>query len=146
MTGPQLPSWAREVVTLLPACAHFLLSGNVYDQYFVQGPGPDGSSESPVLCPLPKLLADAFRGQGIETTIAYDITQGVVAIQDDALTMAEAERILGGRMKDLAPARSLRGLGELISRVSEADEPIALILLSASRLVRDIQQLSDDEF
>jgi ATP-dependent Clp protease ATP-binding subunit ClpB len=146
VTEGRLPNWAREVVTLLPACAHFLLSGNVYDQYFVQASGPDGSPEPPVLCELPKLLADAFRNQGIDTTIAYNITEGVAAIQDDAPTMARAERILGTKMKDLAPARSLRGLGELISQVSDADEPIALIILSASRLVRDVQQLSEEEF
>ena len=63
-----------------------------------------------------------------------------------AATVAQAERILGGTMKDVAPARSLRELGELIRRVSEADEPVALIILSASRLVRDVTQLSDEEF
>ena len=40
MTAPSLPSWVRELVTLLPACAHFLLSGNVRDQYLV--PADDG--------------------------------------------------------------------------------------------------------
>jgi ATP-dependent Clp protease ATP-binding subunit ClpB len=147
VTEAHLPNWAREVVTLLPACAHFLLSGNVHDQYFVGTSPVDGTGAGrTVLWPLPRLLAEAFRGHGIQTTVTYDITRGGTTIPEDAATTERAEGILGGRMKDVAPARSLRGLGELISRVSEADEPIALILLSASRLVRDITQLSEEEF
>ena len=34
VTSSPLPNWAREVVTLC-LCGHFLLSGNVRDQYFV---------------------------------------------------------------------------------------------------------------
>ena len=147
MTRTQLPNWAREVVTLLPACAHFLLSGNVHDQYFVRtGGDDDGGAGRTVLSPLPRLLAEAFREHGIETTVSYDITRGGMTIPGDAATTERAERILGGRMKDVAPARSLRELGELISAVSAADEPIALLLASASRLVRDVTQLSDEEF
>jgi ATP-dependent Clp protease ATP-binding subunit ClpB len=144
VTRTQLPNWAREVVTLLPACAHFLLSGNVHDQYFVRT--DDGGAGRTVLSPLPRLLAEAFREHGIETTVSYDITRGGMTIPGDAATTERAERILGGRMKDVAPARSLRELGELISAVSAADEPIALLLVSASRLVRDVTQLSDEEF
>ena len=147
MTEAHLPNWAREVVTLLPACAHFLLSGNTRDQYFVRNNPIDGDPAGrTVLWPLPRLLAEAFHSHGIETTVIYDITRGGRTIPEDPATTERAESILGGRMKDVAPARSLRGLGELISRVSEADEPIALILLSASRLVRDVTQLSEEEF
>ena len=153
MTDADLPNWAREVVTLLPACAHFLLSGNIHDHYFVGAAAADGfraadgnATGGAILRPLPLLMAEAVRGHGIETTVAYDIMRGGRTIPADAAVTERAERILGGRMKDLAPARSLRTLGELIGRVSEADEPIALILLSASRLVRDVTQLSEEEF
>jgi ATP-dependent Clp protease ATP-binding subunit ClpB len=147
VTEANLPNWAREVITLLPACAHFLLSGNIHDQYFVR-PGPiDGNgARRSVLWPLPRLLAEAFRANGIETIVAYDITRGGRTVPGDTASTERAERILGGRMKDVAPARSLRSLGELISLVTRADEPIALILLSASRLVRDVTQLSEEEF
>jgi energy-coupling factor transporter ATP-binding protein EcfA2 len=147
MTEADLPNWAREVITLLPACAHFLLSGNIHDQYFVgTGPRDGNGAREAILRPLPLLLAEALRGHGIETTVAYDIMRGGRTIPGDAATTERAEKILGGRMKDLAPARSLRSLGDLIGRVSEADGPIALILLSASRLVRDVTQLSEEEF
>jgi ATP-dependent Clp protease ATP-binding subunit ClpB len=147
MTEANLPNWAREVVTLLPACAHFLLSGNIHDHYFVgTGPGDGDGTGGAILRPLPMLLAEALQGHGIETTVAYDIMRGGRTIPGGAATTERAERILGGNLKDIAPARSLRSLGDLISRVSEADEPIALILLSASRLVRDVTQLSEEEF
>ena len=147
MTRQQVPNWAREVMTLLPACAHFLLSGNIHDQYFVTlSPSTEAHSEKTVLWPLPRLLAEGFREHGIATTLTYDITRGGKTIPEDRETVARAERILGGTMKDVAPARSLRELGELIRRVSEADDPVALIILSASRLVRDVTQLSDEEF
>jgi energy-coupling factor transporter ATP-binding protein EcfA2 len=134
-------------MTLLPACAQFLLSGNIYDQYFVTIPPASGAEPTgPVLWSLSRLLAEAFREHGIPTTLTYGITHGGTTVPGDAETVARAERILGGVLKDVAPARSLRELGELISRISEADEPIALIILSASRLVRDVTQLSAEEF
>jgi ATP-dependent Clp protease ATP-binding subunit ClpB len=142
----RLPNWAREVVTLLPACAHFLLSGNVHDQYFVRTTGGDGRERATLLS-LPRLLAGAFRGFGVETTVGYEITRGAVTIPPgNAAAAARAEQILGEKLPDIAPPRSLRGLGELISRVAAAEEPVALVIGSASRLVRDVIQLSDEEF
>jgi ATP-dependent Clp protease ATP-binding subunit ClpB len=146
VTEPRLPNWAREVVTLLPACAHFLLSGNVHDQYFVRTTDEPGV-EKATLMPLPRLLAGAFRDYGIETTIGYEITRGVTTVPADNPAAAErARRVLGEDPRKLAEPRSLRGLGALIARVAEAEEPIALIIGSASRLVRDVTQLSDEEF
>jgi energy-coupling factor transporter ATP-binding protein EcfA2 len=142
----RLPNWAREVVTLLPACAHFLLSGNVHDQYFVRTAGQDGR-ERATLLPLPRLLAGAFRGHGIETAVGYEITRGTFTIPPgNTAVAARAEQILRGKLPEIAPPRSLSGLGELISRVAAAEEPVALVIGSASRLVRDITQLSDEEF
>jgi hypothetical protein len=99
-----------------------------------------------MLLPLPRLLAGAFRESGIETTLIYDITRGGMTIPGDPGQVQRAERILGGKLKDVAPARSLRGLAGLIDSACVATEPIALIIASASRLVRDVTQLSDDEF
>jgi energy-coupling factor transporter ATP-binding protein EcfA2 len=142
----RLPNWAREVVTLLPACAHFLLSGNVYDQYFVRTTDENGRERATLLS-LPRLLAGAFRDSGVETTVGYEITRGAFTIPPgNTAAAARAERILGERPADIAPSRSLRGLGELISRVAAAAEPVALVIGSASRLVRDVTQLSDEEF
>ena len=152
MTARSLPNWARELVTLLPACAHFLLSGNIHDRYFMDAqPGSAGSSVSDtglprVLQSLPSLLVQAVRAEGISTAVLYNITQGAETLPRDHDGKERAEKVLGGRLDEVAPPGSLRGLADLIERVSKAAEPVALIIQSASRLVRDVAQLSDDEF
>jgi ATP-dependent Clp protease ATP-binding subunit ClpB len=148
MTAYPLPSWTREVLTLLPACAHFLLSGNVRDKYLVApagvSPTPDGDPR--VLYSLQLLLAENLRSEGISTTIEYNISDGPHAIPRDNESARRAEELLGEPLKKIAPPGSLGGLAQLIKRVSNAHEPVALIIQSASRLVRDVAQLSDDEF
>jgi hypothetical protein len=143
MTSPALPNWARELVTLLPACSHFLLSGNVGDQYFV-APGADAAAR--VLRPLPALLAEVLHAQGLPITILHDISTGAEAVPRDDASTARATSVLGSRPSDIAPVGSLTGLAQLVQRVSTSPVPVALIIRSASRLVRDVAQLSDDEF
>jgi ATP-dependent Clp protease ATP-binding subunit ClpB len=146
MTVAQLPSWARELVTLLPACAHFLLSGNIRDQYFVPaGTGPDGAPRL-VLRYLPRMLAEVLHGQGIDVVVSYDIATGASALPDDEAARNRAVEALGGEVATVAPAGSLTGLLDLMGRVSDSPTPTALIIRSASRLVRDVTQLSDPEF
>ena len=78
MTEQGLPNWAREVLTLLPACAHFLLLETVQTQYFATDTAPTAlGSNSRVLRPLPFLLAEALNDQGVETAVLYDISKGV---------------------------------------------------------------------
>ena len=55
------PAWAREIQTLLPACSHFLVSGNVRDYYF--GP-PETDGASPLLVELPALVDRALAARG----------------------------------------------------------------------------------
>ena len=141
----RLPSWAREFSTLLPACAHFLFSGNVRDKYLA---GFDADDSDPgdrrALMSLPRILAEVAHRQGIEHVLLFDISRGVLrgaADPDPAL-----EAALGGRPVDIAPVSSLDGLAALVERLSEATTPMALVIESASRLARDPAQLSDQEF
>ncbi|HEV2070002.1 MAG TPA: AAA family ATPase [Acidimicrobiales bacterium] len=151
MSAPALPTWARELLTLLPACSHFLLSGNVHDQYLVAIPTGEaeaagGGTPARVLLPLPQLLAEVLRAQGIDVVVSHDISVGASTVPDTPEAAARAEELLGSAPGEVAPQGSLRGLAQLIERLSDAAEPAALIIRSASRLARDITQLSDAEF
>ena len=142
MTSNPLPNWAREVVTLLPACGHFLLSGNIRDQYFVSS--EEGGSDLQVLRYVPRLLAESLHREGVTVTIGFDISSGVMTYPPS--DTQEAEKLIGGSMADIAPEGSLEGLGDLIERVAKSPQPMGLIIESASRLVRDVNQLSEEEF
>ena len=63
------PGWAREIQTLLPACSHFLVSGNVRDLCF--GP-PDGDHEPASLVELPALVERALSARGIRLVSEED--------------------------------------------------------------------------
>ena len=147
MTLSQLPNWTRELVTLLPACAQFLLSGNVRDQYLVASDTAEsGGVDARVLRSLPRLVAEAVQQEGISTVVLYDITRGAEIVHPSKEGATGAEVLLGGRLIELAPPGLLTGLATLVERVAESQEPVALIIQSASRLVRDVAQLSDAEF
>jgi hypothetical protein len=147
MTLEGIPSWTRELLTLLPACSHFLLSGNVHDQYLTADLSQRGGEPAQrVLRSLPRLLAEAVRSQGIEVVIGYDVSLGANVVPEDSAAAARAEAVLGDPPARLAQAGSLRGLAQLVERIATSSEPTALIIRAASRLVRDINQLSDEEF
>jgi hypothetical protein len=148
----ELPNWATEVVTLLPACSQFLLSGNVRDLFFFESADDDAASLVRKVQHAPTVLATAFAAtQEMPVTIRYDITDGasVVPIGDQAAqerAHSEAARLLGGDPASIAPHNSLMGLSHLIDIVSTAAVPIPLVITSSSRLVRDVDHLSDQEF
>jgi hypothetical protein len=57
-----------------------------------------------------------------------------------------ADAALGRSPAAIAPPDSLTGLAELVAAVCEADEPVGLLVRSASRLTREPGRLSDREF
>src|SRR3954452_15498439 len=83
MNTQPMPNWAEELVTLLPACAHFLLSGNVGDNYFLEGaavPTTDTRLAQPpesLVMPLPALISAVLRSHGIGLICSYEITEGM---------------------------------------------------------------------
>jgi energy-coupling factor transporter ATP-binding protein EcfA2 len=148
MEEQPLPNWVQELLTLLPACSHFLLSGNVRDVYFAAPHAVDVSAADVdrVLQPLHDVVAGALRTQGVALTVLYDIAEGAVALPRTRGQTDRAQETFGTSLDKLAPRGSLQGLEQLMDKVSNASEPTGLIIKSASRLVRDISQPSDAEF
>jgi ATP-dependent Clp protease ATP-binding subunit ClpB len=144
-----LPGWANELTTLLPACAHFLLSGNTRDLFLidagvVQEPGiPPGEM---VLKSLAEIVHAMLARRGTTAFVVYDVTVGAEAFPAAPEAGAAADAALGRSPASIAPPDSLTGLAELIEAVAVADEPIGLLIRSASRLTREPGRLSDREF
>jgi ATP-dependent Clp protease ATP-binding subunit ClpB len=136
------PSWLREVLLLLPAYPHFVLSGNVRDHYF----GPTVQRAEASTQPLedvPATLTRAFGAVGLGPVVGYDISVGGYWRDTANLDADQLERVLGARPDTLAPADRLEGLQRLIEAVSASDHSVALIIESASRLVTSIGELDD---
>jgi ATP-dependent Clp protease ATP-binding subunit ClpB len=131
-----LPVWAEEVRTLLPACAHLLVTGNIRDIY-LGDEGPVGD--------LVEVLRRVFASRGIDLLLTYDISVGATIAGHGVDVAEQVEQALGGKVHDLAPPDSIAGLAELVERVSLSDRPIGLVLLSASRLILAHERPSDDE-
>ena len=149
MIDRPLPTWAEELATLLPACAHFLLAGNVRDLYLVEAGlvgEPDLDPHERVLVDLPAVVEALLLRRGVEAIAAYDVTLGAASLPESAAAQARVEAIVGSKLVDIAPQGSLTGLADLIEAVAEATEPVGLLIRSASRLVRDPNHLGDREF
>ena len=145
MSAAQLPGWATEVQTLLPVCSQFILSGNVRDQFFAPDDDP-GSDRATILMELPDLIATAMHQRGVRTTLFYDPAAGTSVVRHDGGSHDQLDELLGTDPCSLAPADRLSGLLELLGLLVAAPEPVAIVIGSASRLVRNVQALSDEEF
>lgn len=143
------PAWVREMLTLLPACAHFVLAGNVRDLYFGPrvAPPPDDEPEIRVekkLVDLPTIVGKALLERGFRLVLSFEINLGASVVTS---TDPEINLCLGAPPEALAPPdKQLKGLQDLIEKVGNAQEPVALLVESASRLIRNPSSISDDEF
>jgi hypothetical protein len=146
------PSWARELVQLLPACGHFLASGNIRDKYFIDHAGAGAADErSPrsmdALRFVPDLLESVLRARGTGAVVSYDISSGASVLPEgDDKQVETATRLLGQSPQKVARDGSLVGLADLVAMVMGCRSRVALIVQSASRLVRNLSQLDTDEF
>lgn len=146
---PELPGWADEIGTLLPACAHMLVTGNTADIYLV--PTPVGTATSPAYVPrsFVEVVQDVLGRRGIDVLLSYHITTGVTVlaagVTDQAEAVARARTVLGDDPTSLASPGPLSALAGLVTRVSEATHPIGLIIRGASRLVLDSQSPETEE-
>jgi len=140
---PPLPAWVREIQTLLPACAHFLVSGNVRDYYF--GPGEEEGA-APLLVELPALVDRALAERGIRLVVSYEPTTGASILGAHGIDDAEVEALVGQRLDRAAPAGQLGQLLSLMTSLAQAPEPVALVIESASRLMKSPGEMSDAEF
>jgi energy-coupling factor transporter ATP-binding protein EcfA2 len=137
------PAWAREIQTLLPACSHFLVSGNVRDYYF--GP-PESDGAPPLLVELPALVERALSVRGIRLVLSYEPTVGTTVLGAHDISDEDVERLVGQPIERAAGPGQLAQLLSLMTSLAQADEPIGLVIESASRLMRTSGELSEAEF
>lgn len=143
MSSHGLPTWARELQTLLPVCSHFVLSGHVHDIYF----GPGSEDDGPQLVGLTDLVVAALVERGIRLVVRFDITQGIDVVHRSTDCPDElVGGIVGRSDRDRGGGSSLRELADLIDTVATAAEPVGLVVENASRLVRRRDELGDEEF
>ena len=137
------PAWAREIQTLLPVCSHFLISGNVRDYYF--GP-PDSGGPLPLLVELPALVDRALAARGVRLVLSYEVTVGTTVLGVHGITDEDVERLAGQPVERAAGPGQLSQLLSLVTNLAQAEEPVGLVIESASRLMRTPGELSDAEF
>ena len=120
----------------------------MHDVYFADRSAVDAEVQDAnrLLLPLDELVAGALRTQGVSPTVLYDIAEGAVLLAGPAEEAGIGDELFGTPLNKLAPGGSLQGLLELIRKVATAPVPMGLIINSASRLVRDVSQLSQVEF
>jgi ATP-dependent Clp protease ATP-binding subunit ClpB len=135
----RFPAWVREVQTLLPACSHFLVSGNVHDKYFA--PSPEGGRA--VLLELPSLVTRALRESGVRLVFSYEPSVG---FDSSPAEVSEIEKLIGVPIQRANGADPLAQLLELLKSIATAKEPIGVVIKSASRLVAKRDDLSEREF
>jgi energy-coupling factor transporter ATP-binding protein EcfA2 len=149
------PPWVQEIVHLLPACSHFVLSGNVRDKYFVENddaaPAPSGMSAARLFAP--ELLTEVMHERSASSVvISYDIARGADVVPpvytscDKAELLQSVAKSLGSSLEELAPTGDLEGLAALIEAVAGSSADLTLVITSASRLTLDITRLAEDEF
>ena len=137
------PAWTREIQTLLPACSHFLISGNVRDYYF--GP-PETDGAPPLLVELPALVDRALAARGVRLVLSYEATVGTTVLGTHDIGDEDVERLVGQPIDRTAGPGQLPQLLSLITSLAQADEPVGLVIESASRLMRTPGELSETEF
>jgi len=145
VTNLLTPPWLRELETLLPICNQFLLSGNIHDLFLIPTEGATTPGDFEVK-QLESLLAEVFVAPGSPGVIVFDITTGARVEPDPMRTQVESA--LSVDLARVSPPNSLVGLADLIERAADdaVVTPVPIIVVAASRLVRDVAHLSDDEF
>lgn len=152
MSAPVPPPWAQEITHLVPACSHFLLSGNIRDKFFVDSGSVDSAAlpASTARFFTPELLHGVLHQRSFKAVIAYEMTHGsdlvLLSDNDREEQIQLVESALDSSLETLAPAGDLEGLASLVEGVAAATEDIGLIIKSASRLTLDVTHLTDDEF
>lgn len=150
----ELPAWATEIRTLLPASPHFVLSGNVHDVYLVDRSHLNeeemGSGE--IFCDLTQVVTGVLGGRGVQAILVCEPLAPFSVVDLDTHQDSngdrpefELSRALGDS-PDTFDTTTLNGLATLIEAVTRSDFPVGLMITGASRLVRNPANLSEDEF
>lgn len=140
--GPTIknfPAFARDIDATLAVHAHFVISGNIRDRYFV----PDKSGEL-VPADILNLLWELLQLYDFEILAVFDPIDGLRSLPEGASSDRTVQSILGD---DVAkPAQdTLTHLQDIIRAVSRSDRRIGLAVNYASRLVANAEQLEPEE-
>lgn len=137
--------WLRDLIRFLPLKSQFVLSGNVRDLQTEDKPS------GAVVRPLTSCLNSELRSYGYAHVLSYDFINGFKLI--DPLSTQSSHELAENIMKRLGlqPVNGYAPAGlELFEQVLEQliawrEEPIALIIDFASRLIVHQNNLSDNE-
>lgn len=126
----ELPNWLREIDVALAANPQVAVTGNLRDLVILPRPGVPHPRFATVTEALSSLLSIA----GHACQLAFDVVDGPVVLRDDADDSGAA---LLSRLRRADPQRDSTGmhvLQELLKSVTQADQPMCLIIDNASRL------------
>lgn len=145
MNATDQPAWIREIITLLPAASHYLLTGNVHDSFYLSLSDHEQATRS--LRPAMAIVGDVLSSQGINTGIEFHIARGATVYEDsDPETIRLLEEEIGAGIAEACPADSLSGLADLVQAIGQCERPAFLFVRAASRLVPDPTRLEPEEF
>ncbi len=142
----QRSKWLRDLIRFLPLKSQFVLSGNVHDLH------SENKASGSVFRPLVSCLNSELRSHGYSLVLCYDFINGFRII--DISSGQQEYEVAVSYMKQLGltPANGCAPAGiDLFESVLEKviswkDEPIALIVDYASRLISNPSDISDNEY
>jgi ATP-dependent Clp protease ATP-binding subunit ClpB len=140
MTDSELPRWARDLHQSLAVNTQFVLWGNIRDSFLVVG--PDG----PAFLSLLDVAWQVLGASGHRCILVHDPVEGVRVHPDTDEARSAAAALLVGSVREGGGPLGLPELAGLLERVvSHREARVALVVDYASRLTRDVDDLSDDE-
>lgn len=150
----ELPAWATEIRTLLPASPHFILAGNVHDVYLVDRMhlNEGGAGSGDIFCDLTQVVAGVLGGRGVQAILACEALApfAVIDLGNDQdsngdIPVFDLSHALG-QSPTTFDTSTLSGLATLIEAVTQSHVAMGFMVTGASRLVRNPANLSEDEF
>jgi hypothetical protein len=138
--------WLRDLIRFLPLKSQFILSGNVHDLHI------ENKASGSVCRPLASCLNSELRAYGYSLVLCYDFINGFKII--DLNSGQQDYEIAVNYMKQLgltfangcAPAGIDLFESVLEKIISWKDDPIALIVDYASRLISNPNDINDNEY
>ncbi len=140
----QLPEWALEIQTSLTANTQFVLSGNIRDDFALPATA-DGDPPHSVQLSITELIWRLLRSRGYEFLLIHDPMDGLRSYPDE-ISVSAIQRHLAADITHEPRSVALDELRGWLHNVVHAGCRGAVLLDYASRLIRDPQALSDEEF
>lgn len=142
----QKSKWLRDLIRFLPLKSQFVLSGNVRDLHV------ENNTNGSVVRPLVSCLNSELRAHGYALVLCYDFINGFKLIDLNSSQPDYEVAISYMKQLGLTPANGCVPAGlDLFESIFESvilwkNEPIALIVDYASRLISNPNDISDNEY